>query len=441
MNSIILYLIQVAIIFSALYLLYIVLLEKLTFHKANRLVLLLLLPISVIIPFVKKIVPSLTSKMIEVPLFKHFDFETIDNKLQAIEQPLAASSFNYSSILIAIYIVVFSIFFIRILGTARQLVILKSKSKIIHKEGCQLVIANVPEIFSYFNWIFIPENKFEHYGREIIEHEKTHIKLKHSYDVILTELYIAFFWFNPLLYFYRKSLKSVHEFQADSGVLKNGIKISQYMELLKQNLEVSNPNNLYNYFNQPILKKRVLMMTKPTSNSFAKLKYMLLLPVCTFLISAFITPIIKNNKHLDILTISEIILTPPSLFPIQNGTRNNITSHFGIKSKHPKTKKNVTHTGIDIRAKIGTPVFATADGIIAKASLEGNWGNLIVITHSDGYQTRYTHLNGFNIRKNQEVKKGDIIGYTGNTGLSRGPHLHYEVKQNGKHLNPLDYLE
>ena len=73
--------------------------------------------------------------------------------------------------------------------------------------------------------------------------------------------------------------------------------------------------------------------------------------------------------------------------------------------------------------------------------MEGDWGNLIVITHSYGYKTLYAHLDGFNIKENQEVKKGDIIGYVGNTGLSAGPHLHYEVKQNGKQLNPLDYIE
>ncbi len=437
MNNLILYLIQVTSIFSVLYLLYIVFLDKLTFHNINRIVLLLLLPFSVLIPFSNNLFPSIASKLIEVPLFENVNFETINKQLQVIEQPFVTSSFNYSSVLISIYLLMFLIFFMRILGTARQLFILKNNSRIKHRDGYQLVIANVPEIFSYFNWIFIPKDIVEPYDNQIIEHEKMHIKLKHSWDIILTELYIAFFWFNPLLYFYRKSLKSVHEFEADKGVLENGIKTSQYIQLLVQSLEVSKPNNLYNYFNQPILKKRVTMMTKPKSNSFSKLKYMLLLPVCAFLISAFTTPIIEDNEYLDILFISK----PPSLFPVQNATKKDITSYFEEKAKHPKTKTDVMHNGIDIKAKNGTPVLATADGIIAKASLQNDWGNLIIITHTDGYETWYAHLNGFNTSKNQEVKKGDVIGFVGNTGLSTRPHLHYEVKQNGKHLNPLNYLE
>jgi len=442
MNSILLFLIQVTVIFSVLYLLYILLLEKLTFHKLNRFVLLLLLPISISIPLSKHMVPSIASKIIEIPLLEHMNIEVITDKFQRIEEPFVASSFNYSYVFIAIYVLVFLLFCIRIISTARQLYALKNKSSIKQKDDdYQLISAHVPEIFSYFNWIFIPHDTFEDYNSQIIAHEKVHIKLKHSWDVIATEIYIAFFWFNPLLYFYRKSLKSVHEFQADHGVLENGVKTSQYLQLLLQSLEIPKPNTFYNYFNQPILEKRVQMLTKPTSNRFSKLKYMLFLPVCIFLISAFTSPIMEDHEYLKILEVPVLKSEPPSIFPVQNATEKSITFHFGVTAKHPITKTKRTHNGVDIRAKIGTPVVATADGIIAKASFEGNWGNLIVMTHNDGYETWYAHLKGFNSVQNQEVKKGDIIGYVGNTGLSTGPHLHYEVKLNGKHVNPLNYLK
>ena len=332
-------------------------------------------------------------------------------------------------------------FLVRFLATVIHLFVLKSRSKTLKKNGYELVISKVPEIFSYFNWVFIPEDKIEEFDKQIIEHEKAHIQLKHSLDVVLTEVYIAFFWFNPLLYFYRKSLKAVHEFQADKGVLQNGVKTSQYLQLLMQSLEVSKPNNLYNYFNQPILKKRVTMMTKPKSNRLAKLKYILLLPVCALLVSAFTSPSIENNKYLNIINVPEFLNTPPSGYPVQNASKNDISSFFGEKSTSKNNKTRVVHTGVDIKAKIGTPVIATADGTIAKALMEGDWGNLVVITHTDGYETWYAHLNEFNSSEDQDVKKGDVIGYVGNTGKSLGPHLHYEVKQNGKPLNPLDYIE
>ncbi len=440
MNNIVLYPMQIVLIFSMLYLLYVLFLGKLTFHKLNRLVLLLLLPASIIIPLLGDLFPSITSQIIEVPLFGHLEAGVFNKQLEIVEQPLVESSFNYNNLLIVLYWLMFSVYIVRISLTAMQLFLLRRKSVIQQKNGYELVIADVPEIFSYFNWVFIPESKLEQYDKQIIEHERIHIQLKHSWDVILTEIYIAFFWFNPLLYFYRKSLKSIHEFQADDGVLQNGVKTSHYLQLLLQSLEIAKPNNLYNYFNQPILKKRITMMTKPESNHFAKLKYILFLPVCIFLISAFASPDIEDSEYLTNMDVLEFF-SPPSLFPVQNATKKDITSHFGEKAKRPKIKKGVTHNGIDIRANIGTPVIATADGVIAKASNEGDWGNLIVMTHADGYETWYAHLNGFNISESQEVKKGDIIGYVGNTGLSTGPHLHYEVKQNGKHLNPMNYIK
>ena len=441
MNNIILYLIQVATVFSVFYLLYIMFLNKLTFHNVNRLVLLLLLPVSVSIPFSNNLFPSIGSKIIKVPLFEQVNLDTFNKQLQVIEQPLIDSSFNYSTLSITLYWLVFSVLFIRLLARVWHLYVLRSHSRIIQKNGYELIVSKVPEIFSYFNWVFIPEDKIEHYDKQIIEHEKAHIQLKHSWDVLLTEVYIAFFWFNPLLCFYRRSLKAVHEFQADKGVLQNGVKTSQYLQLLVQSLEISNPNNLYNYFNEPILKKRITMMTKPKSNGLAKLKYMLLLPVCVFLITAFIASGIETVENLNIIKVPGFSSTPPTLFPIQNASKNDITSFFGEKSKRPKTKTSVAHTGIDIRAKIGTLVIATADGTIAKASMEGDWGNLIVMTHTDGYETWYAHLNGFNVSEKQAVEKGDIIGYVGNTGLSTGSHLHYEVKQNGTQLNPMDFIE
>ena len=250
------YILQITLVFSVLYILYKVFLDKLTFHKVNRVVLLLLLPVSISIPFSNNLFPSLSSKAISVPLFEHVSSDAINSQLQVMEQPIIASSFNYATLLMTIYLLVFVIYFIRILTTARRLFLLRNKSIVRQKNGYQLVMANVPEIFSYFNWIFIPNDKLEHYNSQILEHEKIHIQLKHSWDVILTEIYIALFWFNPLVYSYRRSLKSVHEFQADKGVLKNGVKTSNYMELLLQSLEIQKPNNLYNYFNQPILKKQ-----------------------------------------------------------------------------------------------------------------------------------------------------------------------------------------
>ncbi|RBW56499.1 hypothetical protein DS884_13605 [Tenacibaculum sp. E3R01] len=441
MSNILVYLIQVTSIFSVLYFIYILFFNRLTFHIINRRILILLLPVSILLPILSNLFPVLSSKIIEVPLFEYIVNSQNHQVFDSNQKELASSFLNFNSILIVIYFLIVIVYLIRILINTRSIFIIKNKSIIQREDGYKLVFADVPEIFSYFKWIFIPKKEFKKYNQQIVEHEKIHIKLKHSWDVILSEFYISFFWFNPLLYFYRKSLKSIHEFQADKGVLQKGIKTSQYMELLLQSLEIQKPNNLYNYFNQPILKKRITMMTKPKSKNLSKLIYIVLFPVFTILTLAFTKPSSTNDSFIKTINISNLVSNPPSLFPVKNASKKDITSLFGKFRKNSIIKKKVVHGGIDIKASIGTPVIATADGIINKASLENAWGNLIIITHANGYETWYAHLNDFNVIKNQKVKKGDIIGFVGNTGRSLGPHLHYEVKQNGKRLNPLNFIK
>ncbi len=456
MNSLITYLLQITTVFSVLYLLYMLILSKLTFHKANRIILLLIIPISIILPFSGSLFPSLSSEIINISLFdpepfstapfdpEPFDTETFDNidnkPLQVTESHLITTSVDYINLLTIIYVLIFSIYLIRIFITARRFFLLKNKSLVLEEKDYKLVVSSVSEIFSFFKWIFIPKHRYKNLSPQILDHEKAHIKLNHSWDLIITELFIALFWFNPLLYLYRKSLKSVHEFQADETVLKNGVKVSQYMQLLLQSIEVKNPNNLYHYFNQPILKKRVTMMTKPKSNHFSKLTYILILPFCALLISAFNKPIAEQNIVPGILEVLESKGTSPSLlFPIHNASKEDVFAVFGEESKHPKSNKAVVHGGIDIKSNLGNPVLATADGVITKASMAEEWGNLVIIEHSDGYETWYAHLDKFNIKMNQKVKKGTVIGYVGNKGISTISHLHYEVRQNGKRLNPLDF--
>ncbi len=100
------------------------------------------------------------------------------------------------------------------------------------------------------------------------------------------------------------------------------------------------------------------------------------------------------------------------------------------------------HEGIDLRANVGTEIFSTGDGVVKYASRRGNYGLLIEIDHGHGYTSRYAHLSGFaeNIKAGTKIKRGQLLGYTGESGMTNGPHLHYEVLQNGKAVDPLNYL-
>ncbi|GAB4333517.1 MAG: M23 family metallopeptidase [Calditrichia bacterium] len=125
----------------------------------------------------------------------------------------------------------------------------------------------------------------------------------------------------------------------------------------------------------------------------------------------------------------------PAINPVPEGY---LTDRFG-KRKHPILKRVLPHHGIDIGAKRGTPIFATADGVVTFTGQNGGYGLFVVIDHRYGYVTKYGHLQKIYVRKGQYVKRGDKIGEVGNTGLSTAPHLHYEVHYRGKALDPLQF--
>ena len=129
----------------------------------------------------------------------------------------------------------------------------------------------------------------------------------------------------------------------------------------------------------------------------------------------------------------------PAIQPVRNENLKHMASGFGYRTD-PFTKVRKMHEGMDFTAKTGTPIFATGDGVVARAdNTVSGYGNHIVIRHGFGYETLYGHLSKYKSRAGQRVKRGDIIGYVGSTGRSEGPHLHYEVRKNGKVVNPLNF--
>jgi len=126
----------------------------------------------------------------------------------------------------------------------------------------------------------------------------------------------------------------------------------------------------------------------------------------------------------------------PSIRPVSGGFLN---SSFGYR-QDPIDDIRRFHQGQDITVPTGTPIFAPADGVVKRAYYIGGFGNHIKLKHSSGYSTTYAHLSKIFVRHGQKIKRGDIIGETGNTGRSTAPHLHYEVHYRGTPKNPLDYF-
>lgn len=137
---------------------------------------------------------------------------------------------------------------------------------------------------------------------------------------------------------------------------------------------------------------------------------------------------------------SDMLMCIPAIQPISNKDLTRIASGFGFRI-HPIYKGFHMHTGIDFTAPRGTPVYATGNGKVIRP--DGNmtgYGQFVVVDHGYGYKTVYAHLSRLAVRPGQKVTRGQVIGYVGNTGISTGPHLHYEVRWNNKPVDPINYF-
>lgn len=128
----------------------------------------------------------------------------------------------------------------------------------------------------------------------------------------------------------------------------------------------------------------------------------------------------------------------PAIQPISNKDLKHEPSGFGMRM-HPIYKYEKFHAGMDFTAGVGTEIHATGDGVVTLAEYGSGYGNHVIINHGYGYETLYGHMERMKVRVGQKVKRGELIGYVGNTGLSSGPHIHYEVHKNGNVINPVNF--
>ena len=143
-----------------------------------------------------------------------------------------------------------------------------------------------------------------------------------------------------------------------------------------------------------------------------------------------IIDLVKNKE--------KMMASLPAIKPIANKDLTRFGSAFGWRM-HPILGYLKMHSGIDLTAPTGTPIYASGDAVVVRADRAGGYGNHVRLNHGYGYVTVYGHLSKLLLRPGQKVKRGDVIGLVGSTGLSTSPHLHYEVRINGKPVNPLNF--
>ena len=151
-----------------------------------------------------------------------------------------------------------------------------------------------------------------------------------------------------------------------------------------------------------------------------------------------------QSKSLDEIELlaknKESLLTSiPTIQPVNNKDLKRMASGYGYRID-PFTKRRTMHWGMDFSAKTGTPIYATGDGKISRADNRAvGFGNHVRIDHGFGYVSIYAHMSKIEVRRGNKVKRGDLIGYVGNTGRSVAPHLHYEIVKDGRKINPINF--
>ena len=153
---------------------------------------------------------------------------------------------------------------------------------------------------------------------------------------------------------------------------------------------------------------------------------------------------IQTKSYDEILELakdkSKMLASIPAIQPIANQELTRLASGFGIRM-HPILKVRKLHTGLDYSAPRGTPIYATGDGkVVTVRTNFGGYGKEVEIDHGYGFVTKYAHMESFNVKQGQKVKRGECIGYVGNTGRSTAPHLHYEIIKDGQKINPVHYF-
>jgi len=292
-----------------------------------------------------------------------------------------------------------------------------------------------------------------YYDSETLSYQKIHVKKRDKFKrfaltVVGAALFmlLGFLVFTPIFESPKeKEIKRELEFVKLNEELHNK-KIVQLQKILKEIQE--RDNNIYRlYFEVNPIPEEQRIAGFGGVNRYKALE--------GFENSEMVTSVTKNmdilskqlyvqSKSLDeIVKLAEnkekLLAAIPAIQPVKKEDLTRMASGYGWRSD-PFTKARKKHFGMDFTAPTGTPIYATGDGVILRADQRSSgFGKHIRIDHGFGYISLYAHMSKYNVRKGQKVKRGDLIGFVGNSGRSQAPHLHYEIHKNGKKINPIDF--
>lgn len=330
------------------------------------------------------------------------------------------SSFHFTLFLIyaAPAVILLGLFFLRLF---RIFTIGSEKSSLLSDRVILKISLSVTAPFSFLNRIYLnPVYVKRSRSRCIILHETGHIKEMHTLDILIAELAAVVLWFNPFIWLYRSTLREIHELLADRYALSHGVDLETYVEEIIGHAGLKNSRSfrIVHGFSGRI-KRRINMMTQRQSAPHKRFCFLLIFPLVLLALFFFRAA----QAHDSGVNFSN---------PVRHG---HVSSRYGDRI-HPLTGKKMFHRGIDIAADKGESVYAAAPGIVIETGYNKTSGNYIIIAHADSFSTFYSQISEILVKNNDKVNNRTLIGLVGSTGLSTGPHLHFELRSGTSFIDP-----
>lgn len=308
MGAFFVYILKATICLAAFYLFYRLLLSKETFHRFNRIAVLGILALSLIIPLCE-ITLEKETEMQQTFLTLEQILLLADMQPEVVPQT-ETTTVSYIQVVLIVYLVGIFFFFCRnIYCLIKLCILLHSGTKERLMDGTRLIIHNNPDSspFSWIKFIVISQKDLDENGREILIHELAHIRNRHSIDLLIADICIFFQWFNPAAWLLKQELQTIHEYQADETVIREGVNAKQYQLLLIKKAVGTRLYSMANSFNHSKLKKRITMMLKEKSSPWARLKCLYVLPIAAIAITAFARPeISKELQEISAVKVNDL---------------------------------------------------------------------------------------------------------------------------------------
>ena len=354
------YSLKVAFCLIAFYLVFKLLLSKETFHTFNRWVLLLVMVVSILLPWLKVTTAEPTAIAEGM-----ISLESIIASAEVVNDD-TQEGLSAIQLLFIIYIIGIAVFFLReVVSVVRLFRLIRRGTPLtaeqagVSQQGVQVVVMkNEIAPFSWFRHVVLSEKDFRENPREILTHELAHIRLGHSWDVAVCNLLIIFQWWNPAAWLLKRELQNVHEFEADEAVINRGVDAKQYQLLLIRKSVGERLFSMANNLNHQSLKKRITMMTTKKSSPWQKAKVLVALPMAALAVVAFANPDVERVAE-QVETESQAVVEKAkadvagveTVAEQQSAEKQEVADEQG---------KNVSVKGVVLQKEDGNPIVGVA---------------------------------------------------------------------------------